>query len=152
VLLSDSGKRIAIDDDKVRRRLDRGRYVVAVQSTVGTAAGRYRLALRLRDVTATSVLISGQRSAEVAPGTSVTLACLVSPAPAGGRVELQIDRFDTLTGWHFHRLIRVSAGATLSWRPPAAGRWRVRARFLGTRGSAPSRSGYAHLLVARPIR
>jgi hypothetical protein len=152
VLLSDSGKRIAIDDDEVRRQLNRGRYVVAVQSAVGSRPGRYRLTVRLRDVTSTSVLISGQHSAEVAPGTSVALACLVSPTPAGGRVELQIDRFDTLTGWHFHRLVRVAAGTALSWRPPAAGRWRVRASFLGTRGSAPSRSGYAHVLVARPIR
>jgi hypothetical protein len=152
VLLSDSGKRITIEEDEVRRRLSRGRYVVAVQSAAGTAAGRYRLAVRLRDVTSTSVLIARQRSAEVTPGSSVTLACHVSPAPGSGRVELQIDRFDPLTGWHFHRLIRVSAGETTSWRPPAAGRWRVRARFFGTHGSAPSRSGYAHIVVAKPIR
>jgi hypothetical protein len=150
-LLDDAGNRISTDDTRVRRRLNRGRYVVAVQSAVGTPSGSYRLALRLRDVTSTSVQISGTRTAEVAPGNTVALACLVSPAPAGGRVELQIDRFDTLTGWHFHRIARVAAGATMSWRPPAAGRWRVRARFLGTRGSAPSRSGYAYLLVARPI-
>jgi hypothetical protein len=152
LLFADSGDRIAVDDDRIRRRLNRGRYVVAVQGEAGSQAGRYRLTLRLRDVTTTSVLIAGRRSAEVAPGTSVSLACLVSPAPAGGRVELQIDRFDTLTGWHFHRVVRLTAGASISWRPPAAGRWRVRARFLGTRSSAPSRSGYAHLLVATPIR
>jgi hypothetical protein len=75
----------------------------------------------------------------------------VSPATTGGRIELQIDRFDPLTGWHFHRKIRIPAGSALSWRPPTAGRWRVRARFLGTRGSAPSRSGYAQIVVARPI-
>jgi hypothetical protein len=118
---------------------------------VGSRGGRYRLALLLRDVTSTSVLISGQSSAEVSPGAVVTLGCVVSPLPSGGRVELQIDRFDPLTGWHFHRVVRLAAGATVSWRPPAAGRWRVRARFLGTHSSAPSRSGYAHLLVARPI-
>jgi hypothetical protein len=67
-------------------------------------------------------------------------------------VEFQIDRFDPLSGWHFYRLVRTSVGATVSWKPPAAGRWRIRARFLGTRHSSPSRSGYAHILVAKPIR
>jgi hypothetical protein len=121
-----------------------------VQGAVGSRAGRYRLSLRLRDVTSTSVLASGGSSVEVSPGASVTLSCLVTPAASGG-VELQIDRFDPLTGWHFHRLLRTSAGASVTWRPPAAGRWRVRARFLGSSRAAPSRSGYAHILVARPI-
>jgi hypothetical protein len=151
VLLTDSGKRLATGDATVRRRLNRGRYVVAVQAPAGTSAGGYRLALRLRDVTSTAVLVSGAPAAEVTPGTTVSIACLVSPMTSGGRVELQIDRFDTLTGWQFQRIVRVRAGTTISWRPPAAGRWRVRARFMGTRGSAPSRSGYAYLLVARPI-
>ena len=151
VVLTDTGSRMAAGGGEFRRRLGRGRYVVAVQGTVGSRAGRYRLSLRLRDVTSTLVRISGSSSAEISPGASVSLSCLVSPA-ASGRVELQIDRFDPLTGWHFHRVIRISAGASLSWRPPAAGRWRVRASFLGSARSAPSRSGYAHILVAKPIR
>ena len=151
VLLSDEGRRIAGDSGQVHRRLGRGRYVVAVQDYSGYRSGRYRLALRLRDVTATAVLISGQRTTEVSPGASVTIASVVSPAPSGGRVDLQIDRFDPLTGWHFYRRMRVSAGAQVAWRPPAAGRWRVRARFLGTSTSSGSRSGYAHLLVAKPL-
>ena len=151
VLLTDSGKRLATGSGRLRRRLDRGRYVVAVQAPAGSSAGRYGLSLRLRDVTSTSVLISGASSSEVAPGATVSISCVISPA-AGGLVELQIDRFDTLTGWQFYRRMRVRVGIAISWRPPAAGRWRVRARFLGTSASAPSRSGYAHLLVARPIR
>jgi hypothetical protein len=151
VLLTDTGQRIATGQTGVRRRLGRGRYVVAVEAPPGTEAGRYRLALRLRDVTSTTVLVSGSRSAEVTPGSVVSISCSVSPATTGGRIELQIDRFDPLTGWHFHRKIRIPAGSALSWRPPTAGRWRVRARFLGTRGSAPSRSGYAQIVVARPI-
>jgi hypothetical protein len=151
VLLTDTGQRLATGQTGVRRRLGRGRYVVAVQADPGTEAGRYRLALRLRDVTSTTVLVSGSRSAEVTPGSVISISCSVSPTGAGGRIELQIDRFDPLSGWHFHRFIRLTAGATVSWRPPAAGRWRVRARFLGTRGSAPSRSGYAQIVVGRPI-
>jgi hypothetical protein len=150
VVLTDSGARMGAGAATFRRRLGRGRYVVAVEGPVGSRGGRYRLSLRLRDVTSTSVVASGRSSAEISPGSSVTLTCLVSPS-AGGRVELQIDRFDPLTGWHFHRLVRTSAGATVSWRPPAAGRWRVRARYLGSSRSAASRSGYAHVLVARPI-
>jgi hypothetical protein len=152
VLLTDSGVRLGTGGAAVRRRLDRGRYVVAVQAPAGTSGGAYRLALRLRDVTSTTMLVSGSSSSEVTPGTTVSLSCLVSPATSGGVVELQIDRFDTLTGWQFHRVLRVRVGSAVSWRPPAPGRWRVRARFLGTRSSAPSRSGYAHLLVARPIQ
>jgi hypothetical protein len=102
-------------------------------------------------LTSTGVLVSGTRSTEVAPGTTVSIACPISPAVSGGRVELQIDRFDTLTGWAFQRRIRVAVGATVTWRPPAAGRWRVRARFLGTRDAAPSGSGYAYVLVAKPL-
>jgi hypothetical protein len=151
-LLSDTGRRIEGETSKVRRRLGRGRYVVAVQDLRGRRSGPYRLSLRLRDVTSTAMQISGRRSAEVSPGTFVTLEPRVSPTPSGGRVVLQIDRFDPLTGWHFNRQLRISAGATVSWRPPAAGRWRVRARFLGTSTSSASRSGYAYLLVARPIR
>lgn len=150
VLLTDTGTRIAAGSDSVRRRLGRGRYVVAVQAPVGGRPGRYRLALRLRHVTTTSVRVSGAASSEIMPGSAVTISCVVTPA-SGGRVELQIDRFDPLTGWHFHHVRRVPAGATVTWRPPAAGRWRVRARFLGTPTAARSRSGYAHILVARPI-
>jgi hypothetical protein len=151
VLLTDSGNRLARGETSVRRRLARGRYVIAVEAPPGTSSGVYRLTLRLRNVTSTSVLVSGSSSGEVAPGTTVSISCTVSPATGGGRIELVIDRFDTLTGWAFYRRIRVAVGATVSWRPPAAGRWRVRARFLGTRDSAPSSSGYAYLLVAKPI-
>jgi hypothetical protein len=150
VVLTDAGARLGTGTGSFRRRLGRGRYVVAVEAQVGSRGGRYRLSVRLRDVTSTSVLVSGRSSAEVSPGSSVTISCPVSPS-AGGRVELQIDRFDPLTGWHFHHLVRTTAGSSVSWRPPSAGRWRVRARYRGSARSAPSRSGYAHILVARPL-
>jgi hypothetical protein len=152
VLLTDTGHRLGRANANVRRQLPRGRYVVAVEAPPGTSSGAYRLTLRLRNLTSTSVLVSGERSAEVAPGTTVPISCTTSPATSGGRIELEIDRFDTLTGWQFYRVMRIPVGATVSWRPPAAGRWRVKARFLGTRESAPSRSGYAYVLVAKPLR
>ena len=147
-LLTDKGGRIELGSNRIRRRLGRGRYVVAVEAPVGSRPGSYRLALRVRVVTATLVRVS---TAEIVPGSAVTLSCIVSPA-TGGRVELQIDRFDPLTGWHFHHVVRLPAGAALSWRPPAPGRWRARATFLGTAQAARSRSGYAQILVAKPIR
>ena len=66
-----------------------------------------------------------------------------------GAVEIQIDRFDPLTGWHFNRLLRTTVGGDVSWVPPAEGRWRIRATFKGTIEASPSRSGYAHLVVRR---
>jgi hypothetical protein len=151
VLLTDSGRRLNGGATGIRRGLPRGRYVIAVEASPGTSSGTYRLTLRLRTLTSTSVLVSGTRSAEVEPGTTVSIACTVSPGASAGRIELQIDRFDTLTGWSFQRRMRIRVGATVAWRPPAAGRWRVSARFLGTRESAPSRSGYASVLVAKPL-
>jgi hypothetical protein len=68
-------------------------------------------------------------------------------AAAGGRVELSIDRFDPLTGWHFHGLYRIAAQTSVRWTPPAGGRWRVHARFLGTIGESPSGSAPLRLDV-----
>jgi hypothetical protein len=137
-LLRDDGGRLG-SGTTVRRQLGPGRYVVAV----GGGSGGYRLSLLIRDITQTFLRLP---PSPVAPGQAVDLRPEVSPA-SGGSAELQLDRFDPLTGWHFHRLIRVPAGSSVSWVPPAEGRWRVRASFLGTRTASPSRSAYAHLLV-----
>jgi hypothetical protein len=68
-----------------------------------------------------------------------------------GRIRLQIDRFDPLTGWHFYRLFRLQVGgsghAGFSWRPPAIGHWRAHAQFFGTRTASPSESGTARIVV-----
>jgi hypothetical protein len=103
----------------------------------------------IRQLTSTTLTSSG---AEITPGSSVTFTVATSPPPDGGGIKLQIDRFDTLTGWQFSRLIRLQApGGSFTWTPPAPGRWRARASFLGTLRSSPSRSGYAFVLVAKPI-
>ena len=68
-----------------------------------------------------------------------------------GRIRLQIDRFDPLTGWHFYRLFRLQVGgsghAGFSWRPPAIGHWRAHASFFGTRTASQSESGTARIVV-----
>ena len=148
-LLTDEGGRVQSSGDQIRRQLDRGRYVVAVQSSVGKDAARYNLSLVVRALTATTLSAS---SSEVEPHSAVTLTTSTSPVPDSGWIGVQIDRFDPLTGWQFHRLYRVRApGGTVTWTPPAAGRWRMRASYLGTLRFSPSRSSYVLVLVATPL-
>jgi hypothetical protein len=141
-LLRDDGRRLG-SHASLRRRLEPGRYVVAVTASFGEPAVRYRLSLLIREITSTTLRLA---TATVVPGSPVTLHPQVANASSGA-VEIQIDRFDPLTGWHFNRLLRVPAGGSLSWAPPAEGRWRLRAAYKGTIEASPSRSGYAHLLV-----
>jgi len=115
-----------------------------VRASFGRTGGSYRLSLVIRQVTKTTISAS---SGEVSLGSSVTFAIGIAPSPDGGVVEVEIDRYDTLAGWHFHHSIRVHAGAGFSWTPPAAGRWRVRVSYLGTIRCSPSRSGYSTILV-----
>jgi hypothetical protein len=148
LLLTDGGRRIEAAAGQIRRRLTRGRYVLAVRGQAGSAGGRYAVSLVVRGVTVTT--LTG--SPEVVPGSAVALAVRTTPAPDGGTIVIQIDRFDPLAGWQFSRLLRVAApSASISWTPPAPGRWRARARLLGTLRASPSRSGYAYVLVAKPI-
>ena len=97
----------------------------------------------MRDITSTTLVLA---DSEVQRGSVVVLRPEVSPA-AGGAVELQIDRFDPFGGWQFFRLLRTSVGTSVSWVPPRAGTWRVRARFLGSSTASPSRSGYVRVTV-----
>ena len=143
-LLRDDGQRLG-SHASLRRALEPGRYVVAVTASFGDPGTRYELSLLIREITSTTLRLA---AAPVAPGSPVTLRPEVANA-SGGTVEIQIDRFDPLTGWHFNRLLRVPAGGSIAWVPPAEGRWRLRASYKGTIDASPSRSGYAHLLVKR---
>ena len=148
VLMRDNGGRVGSSRSEIATRLDRGRYVVAVRSAAGRPAAGYGLSLVIRSLTSMTLTTSAR---EVLPGTAFTITPVVAPSPNGGSVKLQIDRFDPLTGWHFHRIYRIAPGASLSWTPPAAGRWRVRASYLGTLQFSPSRTAYVALLVAKPL-
>jgi len=137
LLVTESGGRVAAGNGEIRRRLGAGRYVVAVRAASGSRAGGYGVSLVIRQLTSTTLTASG---------TSFTAR--TNPTADGGTIELQIDRFDPLTGWQFNRLVRLSGrGGTYSWTPPAAGRWRARASFLGTLAYSPSRSGYVFVRV-----
>lgn len=141
-LLTDGGQRLGTFGS-FRRQLAPGRYVVAVTAGFGEPGVRYALTLLVREITSTSLRLP---ATAVPPGSPISLRPEVANA-SGGTVEIQIDRFDPLTGWHFNRLLRVPAGGSTTWAPPAEGRWRLRATYKGTTDASPSRSAYAHLLV-----
>ena len=138
----------------LRRPLPPGHYFLAVEAE-DRSGGPYTLRLRVRGITRTDMLISGQRHVEAIPGAAQVLSAVVSAAGIGGRVRFQFDRYDPLFGWQFVGLVTVPVGpsgiATTSWVSPTAGHWRVRARFLGTATAASSNSRYARIFVAEPL-
>ena len=138
----------------LRENLDPGNYYVVVRSR-GKSGGDYRLQVRIRDVTTTSISVGGEKSVEVVPGRSVPLRVDVTSASHGGAVQIEIDRRDPLIGWQFSTVQtgNLSSGGTvtLNWTPPSVGTWRARARFLGTPYSSFSSSGYALVHVAEPL-
>jgi hypothetical protein len=151
LLLSEKGHRIDSTEsgDAVSRRVSPGRYFAAVRSTSG-ASGRYSLSRTSRTITSTHIAMEGRSS----PGRRVPITVRVSPG-ASGPVTITIQRFDPLGGWLFFRQIRThSSGGTASagFTPTGVGRWRARAEFAGSRGAAPSETGFVGVLVAGPLR
>jgi hypothetical protein len=154
-LLRDDGRRVTcvcgeMGAVRSRLRLSPGRYFAVVRARDYTG-GHYSLSLLVREITSTVLTISGSRTASAGPGRSVRLEARTTPAPGGGVVRMQINRFDPLEGWQFSRIIRVRVGpggvAAVHWIPPSVGRWEVRAAYRGTRSSSPSRSNVARLFV-----
>jgi hypothetical protein len=156
-LLTTGGHRIGSDtgfagSKQIERRIKPGRYFAVIRARRG-AAGRYTLRRRVRTITHARMLADGHRRAVVGPGSGVTLDLAVRPAVAG-RAALVIERFDPLAGWLFHSTARpavIAGHGRLHFVPPSLGRWRVTGEFLGTRQSAPSRGGTAHVTVLEPL-
>ncbi|MEA2247465.1 MAG: hypothetical protein QOH46_1994 [Solirubrobacteraceae bacterium] len=157
VLLNDRGRRISCSCSdsgslELQRRLRRGRYFAAVRARRG-AQGSYTLRRVSRTITRTSVSL-GSGDGQARPGSAVTIGVRVRPA-VNGPVTIVIERFDPLEGWQFLRRahVRASSGrASVTFRPPGAGRYRARASFDGTLGAAGSQSGLSSVLVAGPLR
>lgn len=152
-LATDDGRLMGWTPKQVQRQLLPGRYVLAVivnRSGGAKVSGPYKVSLVVRELTRTTMTLSGT---ELLPGRPLTIHATTTPSPDGGALELQIDRFDPWTGWQFFRLVHLRApSATLTWTPPALGRWRVRATYLGNLHFSGSRAGYTPMLVAKPIR
>ena len=154
LLLNRGGRRLSCGcgggagDEELERRLAPGAYFLAVRARDG-ADGSYTLSRLARTITRSRTLVDGQRSATVPPGRSVALSLRVTPDVAG-RARMVVERFDPLAGWLFDARFRprVSGGsASVAFRPPSVGLWRVTAEFLGTRIASPSRGGTAGFRV-----
>ena len=152
-LATDDGRQLGWNSSKLSRMLEPGRYVLAVaanhDSGVRTTA-KYAVSLVIRALTQTTLTLS---SKELRPHVPLSIHVATQPAPDGGVIEIQVDRFDPWTGWSFYRLVRLHGPATtLTWTPPTLGRWRIRATYVGNRHFSESRTEYSTLLVAEPLR
>jgi hypothetical protein len=156
-VLTDAGRRLACacgfaGDKELVRRLPPGRYFIAVRARDG-ASGRYVLSRLARTITRARMLVDGARSATVAPGATVALTLRVTPTVTG-RASMLIERYDPLAGWLFHsrHSARVSGtAATVPFRPPSLGRWRVSGEYEGTRVTSPSSGGTVRFRVLEPL-
>ncbi|MEA2427031.1 MAG: hypothetical protein QOF37_659 [Thermoleophilaceae bacterium] len=153
-LRKDTGGVLSSSTDEIRASVRRGRYYAVVIANEGSGAP-YRLSRLTREITHTKVSADGKRAATVPPGQAVKLAATVTPGVAGP-VRIVVERFDPLEGWQYSTRFDIrSAGggtATVSWRPPTVGRYRVVAAFQGTRGASSSVSSYAKVRVEAPLK
>jgi hypothetical protein len=157
VLLSDGGRRLACGcgpagNKQVEQRIRPGRYFLAVRARDGDG-GRYVLSRLARTITSSRMLAGGKRSTGITVGSAIDLSLRVSPTVDGG-ATLLVERFDPLAGWLFDARLhpRLRNGrASVSFRPPTVGRWRVTGAFDGTRRASPSNGGTATFSVTEPV-
>ena len=150
VLLGSGGRRIARGTD-IDVRLSSGTYYVAVRALNG-ANGSYRLKVLARTITSARTRVNGDTRVTVLLGRTVQFTVAVTPSVPGPTTML-VERFDPIDGWLFHARFHpsvVNGRATVSFRPPTVGRWRVTGTYDGTRQASPSFGGTAHVIVAEP--
>lgn len=150
-LLTAGGRRLG-SGSFIDRRMKRGRYYVAVRALDG-ADGSYSLKRVTRTITSARTLVDRQRSRTVPAGRSVVLSVAVRPS-VSGRASMLVERFDPIDGWLFYTRFHpavVGGRASVTFRPPTVGRWRVTGDFDGTRTASPSAGGTATLLVTEPL-
>jgi hypothetical protein len=153
ILLDDLGRRLGSDEVLIRRGVPAGRYFVAIRSESDRRVP-YTLTRISRTITRSRITIDGGRRSQAPPGAAVQIGVEVSP-PVSGTVRIDLERFDPLAGWQFLRRVQVPASggrASLSFTPPAVGRYRARALFMRNRDATASETNVAHLLVAAPLR
>ncbi|MET0687537.1 MAG: hypothetical protein ABW060_19590 [Solirubrobacteraceae bacterium] len=151
-LMSSTGNRLGSGTGELVRRLRPGRYFVVVRARDG-AAGRYTLSRLARTITRARMTVNGGRHPTLAPGETANLSLRVTPL-ATGRATLAVERYDPIEGWLYFTTyhVRVSGtAATVAFRPPFVGRWRVSGSYDGTRTSSPSSGGTARFDVLEPL-
>ena len=138
----------------LRLHLTPAAYYAALEAPPGMA-GRYSLQVQIRDITTTSLSVAGGTSFVTGPGVSVPLTVSVTSASHGGTVNVQIDHFDPLFGWHFDSALTgqvdSSGSFTTGWTPPSVGIFRAHARFVGNAYSSFSDSDSVRVQVAEPL-
>ena len=130
----------------LQRQLLPGTYY-AVVSERDHSEGSYTLVRQSRTITSTKLSFS---TASAAPGQALGIDVKISPAESGP-VRVDIERFDPAFGWQFYREEHAFAGggsASVSFTPPAVGRWRAEATYEGSRTASPSAVGFSYLLVS----
>jgi hypothetical protein len=150
ILMNDGGGRLACacgttGGKRLERRIAPGRYFLAVRAR-GGASGSYVLSRLARTITGSRMLVDDPT---LAPGQVARLTLRVTP-DVDGRATLLVERFDPLAGWLYSSTLRprVAAGAaSVAFRPPSVGRWRVTGAFDGTRRASPSAGGTARFTV-----
>ncbi|MEZ5157300.1 MAG: hypothetical protein R2687_00560 [Candidatus Nanopelagicales bacterium] len=146
-LVRDDGRRIG-RGDYIERNVAPGRYYVAVQGE-----GKYTLKRVSRTITKSAVTFNGRRKATTRPGSTTRLSLRVRPS-VSGRGVMTLERLDPIDGWQFLRRYRVNVtagSATVSFRPPSVGRYRVTGDYKGSRIAAASYAGTARLKVQGPL-
>ena len=119
----------------------------AVVLVRGTSSGQFTLERESRTITSTAISFSASNAHA---GQPLTISLAVTPA-SSGPATVEIERFDPVFGWQFYRQLQTavrSGRASVAFTPPAAGRWRARASFAGSRAASPSAVGFTYLLVA----
>jgi hypothetical protein len=155
ILVGVRGRRIACacgssGREEINVRTPRGRFYAVVRAARG-ASGRYSLARASKTITRTRLSAEPRRSE---PGRPVELNVAVPPG-VSGPATIVVERFDPLNGYQFLRTLRVRVRAgrgSVRFDPPSVGRYRARARFLGTRNAARSASGLEEFSVERPLQ
>jgi hypothetical protein len=157
-LITEGGHRLGCDcgrpgSKELVRRVRPGRYFVAVRARDG-AAGRYTLSRLARTITRARMTVNGGRHPTLAPGETATLSLRVTPQ-VSGRATLVVERYDPIEGWLYYATYHPAVSgttATVAFRPPFVGRWRVSGEYDGTRTSSPSDGGTARFDVDEPLR
>jgi hypothetical protein len=150
--MTTAGRRLGSGTDELVRRLRPGRYFVAVRARDG-AAGAYTLSRLARTITRARMTVNGGRHPTLAPGQTASLSLGVTPA-VDGRATLVVERYDPIEGWLYfvtYRARVTGTAATVAFRPPFVGRWRVTGTYDGTRTSSPSSGGTARFDVLEPL-
>jgi hypothetical protein len=159
LVMDETGRRVGMireaqGSQVLRMHIPSGRYYAVVKSA-DKSGGHYGLQLRVRDVTSTNINAAGAMYFEAPPNVAMPITVHVTQASHGGRVIIELDHFDPISGWHFATEVsgNVDASGTYStsWVPPYVGHFRARARFVANPYSSFSESGYVRMHVIEPL-